>query len=285
MKTYYNLINQLEQNLVTLENQNSDIRYKSEQGIKLIKATLHQIMPLVIDKTFETPELEIEFFKIIKPQIFSKLIFYVKRFNIESKRPRGSNKEQAKYLNGHIKKLQNFFNNNLEFYNYYKVGATYLDHQYFIRDQMDIRLNIEAYHFFTDKQFSTSHDSTVSTVLAHDALIIYLKDEINKLITTNTMETIINPFHQDSELHWTGRYVEIVELAYALYATGKINNGNIDIKSVVLAVQKMFNIDNDNYYNTFTEVRSRKINPTKFIDLLKDSLQKYIDNLDDLNKK
>ena len=150
MKTYYNLINQLEQNLVTLENQNSDIRYKSEQGIKLIKATLHQIMPLVIDKTFETPELEIEFFKIIKPQIFSKLIFYVKRFNIESKRPRGSNKEQAKYLNGHIKKLQNFFNNNLEFYNYYKVGATYLDHQYFIRDQMDIRLNIDCLLYTSD---------------------------------------------------------------------------------------------------------------------------------------
>ncbi|RAJ25142.1 RteC protein [Gelidibacter algens] len=139
MNIYYNLINVLESKLHELEENPSDILQKTEQGVKLIKETLHQLMPLVIHKKFDDPATEIEFFKIIKPRVFSKLIYYVKRFNIESKRPKGSNKEQVKYLNNYIRRLQYFFNNNLEFYNYYKVGATYLDHQYFIRGSADIR--------------------------------------------------------------------------------------------------------------------------------------------------
>ncbi|WP_417943625.1 RteC domain-containing protein [Flagellimonas abyssi] len=39
------------------------------------------------EKPFPSKEDEIYFFKHVKPQIFSKLIYYIKLFNIESKRP------------------------------------------------------------------------------------------------------------------------------------------------------------------------------------------------------
>jgi len=99
---YHNLISELESKLYDLEENPSDIIQRTEQGVKLIKEALHQLMPMVINKKFENPFNEIEFFKIIKPRVFSKLIYYVKRFKIETKRPKGSNKAQIKYLNNHI---------------------------------------------------------------------------------------------------------------------------------------------------------------------------------------
>lgn len=215
---------------------------------------------------------EIYFFKNIKPQVFSKLIYYVKLFSIESKRPRSSNKSQVKYFNKHIDRLQNYFNDNLEFYHYYRRGATFLDSEYFIRGKANIRLFPDSLSFFADDKFSTSHDSTVATILAYDMLIIYLKTEIDKLENNNGMEANNNAFQKQSKLFWTGNKTDLIELIYALHSSGVINSGTADIKEVALICEQMFNVSLGDYYRTFLEIRSRKINQTKFIDKLKESL-------------
>jgi hypothetical protein len=244
----------------------------AEKGIDATKSALLKIRILVLENDFDTKESEIDFFKNIKPQVYSKLIYYVKLFNIESKRPRGSKKSQAKYLNNHIDRLQAFFNDNLEFYHYFRRGATTFDKQYFLRGQADIRLHSDAFHFFTDEQFSTSHDSTVATILAFDMLIVHLKKEIDKL-NSNGMETINSPNPiLSSKLFWTGSKTDLIELIYALHSSGTINSGTADIKQMASACEQIFNIDLGDFYRTFLEIRSRKINQTKFIDKLKESL-------------
>jgi hypothetical protein len=45
--------------------------------------------------------------------------------------------------------------------------------------------------------------------------------------------------------------------------------------------EQIFNIDLGNYYHTFIEIRSRKSNSTKFIDKLKESLLKRIEESDE----
>ena len=253
----------------------------TEQGIKITKDTLLTMRRIVLEENFKTNEEEIQFFKNLKPQVYSKLIYYVKLFNIESKRPRGSKKSQAKYLNNHIDRLQAFFNDNLEFYHYFRRGATTFDKQYFLRGQADIRLHSDAFHFFTDEQFSTSHDSTVATILAYDMLIVHLKKEIDKLENNNGMETIMQPFQKQSKLFWTGNKTDLIELIYALHSSGVINSGTADIKEMASACEQIFNIDLGDYYRTFLEIRSRKINQTKFIDKLKESLIKRIEDIDE----
>lgn len=88
-------------------------------------------------------------FQTCQAQIFSKLIYYARLFSIESKRPRGNNAAQIKYLQHQIDKLQAFFNDNLEFYNYYRRGAMSLDEQYFVRGNRDLRLPLESFHFWS----------------------------------------------------------------------------------------------------------------------------------------
>jgi hypothetical protein len=271
----------LEANLELIEAETNDILLKAEKGIKEAKLALEQLRNYITKTNFKNTSFEISFFKNTKPQVFSKLIYYVTLFNIEGKRPRGSRQSQIDYLNNHIDKLQIYFNDNLEFYHYYRRGATSLDKLYFVRGNENIRLFPDTFHFFTDKQFSTSHDSTVATIIAYDMIIIHLKKEIDKL-DNNGMETI-NSLNQtySTKLFWTGSKTDLIELIYALQSCGAINSGTADIKEMAAVCEQIFNIDLGNYYHTFIEIRSRKSNSTKFIDKLKESLLKRIEESDE----
>ena len=267
-------INQLELNI-------DDAITKAEEGIKIAKNTLKELRIYVIDSDFKNEKTEIKFFKQNKPKVYSKLIYYVILFNIESKRPRGSSKPQKKYFDYHINKLQNYFNDNLEFYQYFRRGGTSLDALYFVRGKDDIRLHPDNFHFFTDEKFSTSHDSTVATIMAYDILIVYLKQEIDKLENRNPMEAIM-PINQfSSKLFWTASKTDLIELIYALQNSGAINSGTADIKEMASLCEQIFNVDLGNYYHTFVEISPRKSNTTKFIDKLKESLIQRIDESDE----
>lgn len=265
----------------TLESEQEDILVKAEEGILVTKRALEQLRNNVVKRKFKDTTEEIYFFKNIKPQVFSKLIYYQKLFNIESKRPRSSKKSQIKYFNKHIDRLQNYFNDHLEFYHYYRRGGTSLDEHYFVRGKIDIRLFPDTFSFFIDDKFYTSHDSTVAIILAYDMLIVYLKTEIDKLENSNGVETVITSYQKQSRLFWTANKTDLIELIYALHSSGSINSGTADIKEMALACESLFDIDLGDYYRTYLEIRSRKINQTKFIDKLKDSLSTRMENADE----
>ncbi|KAF9658498.1 RteC domain-containing protein [Tenacibaculum sp. ZH5_bin.1] len=278
---YLKLLKQLDNQLEFLETEVEDVLSKAEEGVKITKRALEQLRTMVLKDNFKSIQNEIHFFKQVKPQVYSKLIYYTMLFNIESKRPRSSNKSQIKYFNKYIDKLQNYFNENIEFYHYFRRGATFLDEQYFLRGKADIRLYPESFAYFLDDKFSTSHDSTVATILAYDMLIVHLKKEIDKLENSNGMETVINPFQNQSRLFWTANKTDLIELIYALQSSGAINSGTADIKEMATACEHLFNIDLGDYYRTYLEIRSRKTNQTKFIDKMKDSLVTRMENADE----
>ena len=224
MKIIDKIIRELGASLDFLEAEKEEILDKAEEGILIVRRTLKLLRNYVIKRSFKDLNEEIHFFKNTKPYVFSKLIYYVKLFSIESKRPRSSNKSQIKYFNNHIDKLQDYFNDNLEFYHYYRRGAKFLDEEYFIRGKVDFRLFPDSLSFFTDDKFSTSHDTTVAKILAYDMLIIYLKREIDKLENKNNMETNYNAFKNQSKLFWTGNKTDLIELIYALHSSGSINS-------------------------------------------------------------
>ncbi|MFD0991137.1 RteC domain-containing protein [Mariniflexile jejuense] len=277
---YQELLSDFEAKLETLELRQDDILYKAETGINHTEKCIKQLRREVVLKGFQTTQEEIFFFKHIKPQILSKLIYYVKLFNIESKRPRSSIKYQVKYLNMQIDKLQLYFNDNLEFYHYYRRGASTLDELYFVRGQSDLRSPTESFHFFVDEQFSTCQDSTVATIMAFDMLIVYLQQEIEKLVMdADSPKTA--PMKQTSKLFWTGNNIDLVELIYALHSSGAINSGTADIKEIASMFEQLFNKDLGNYYHTFIEIRGRKSNKTKFMEQLIEGLNRRFDKADE----
>lgn len=282
MESYNQLIDDLEHKLKALEGEIENLYGLSEQSMVLCKEVLEQLRNDVRKRPFNTIKEEIEFYKVIKPKVVSYLMFYAKRLHIESKRPRIGKKAQIKYLKKHITALQKYFNNNYEFYLYHKSNSSHLDEHYFLPKNKTIRLNIDHCHFFSDGQFSTSHDMAVATIMANTRLIIYLKSEIAKLNDKNNMETTINPFKKQSNLKWTGTPTELVEMCYSLYASNRVNNGDADIIAILHGLEELFNIKIKDPYGTFSDIRGRKINLTVFMDSLKTALIRYMSDFDDL---
>ena len=278
---YDDILKKLDSELNVLEIEEEDILVRAEKGIKLAKQTLKKVRSIIVDYEFKTKSEEIHFFKCTKPKIYSKLIYYVKLFNIEGKRPRGSNKSQVKYLNNYIEKLQTYFNDNLDFYHYYRREATVFDEQYFLRGKADIRLFPDSFHFFVDEQFATSHDSTVATILAYDLLIVHLKREIDKL-ENNGNYASLRLLQSKTKITWTAHKIYLIELIYALHSTDVINNGTVDIKDIAYFVEKTFKVDLGDYYRAFLEIRMRKNGRTKFLDILKKQLTKRMDDTDNI---
>jgi len=256
-----------------------DILKKSEQSIYCISACLKQLKEYIRQNKFPNQEAEILFFKEIKPSVYSKLIYFVKIFNLESKRPNGSDKSQKKYLQNEIAKLEKFFTENLEFYQYMRNKMVYLDDKYFVRGKHDLHLYIDTFYFDADPEFSTSHDFKVAKILANDLLCVYLKSE---LATIDRKEYLANrqPQIVKGKYTWTDSKISLVELIYAIQTSGCINRGMIDIKEIALFVESVFGIDLGDFYRTYLEIKNRQ-NPPKFIDTLRDSLLKKIEQQDD----
>ncbi|MDF0709049.1 RteC domain-containing protein [Flagellimonas okinawensis] len=277
---YQKLLSEFEGQLDALEGGNGDVLFKAEKGIVLVEKCIRRLQKQVAEKDFETQADEIYFFKHVKPQIFSKLIYYVRLFNIESKRPRGNHTAQIKYLQHQIDRFQAFFNDNLEFYNYYRRGAMSLDEQYFVRGNRDLRLPLESFYFLIDDRFSTCQDGTVATIMAYDMLIVYLRKEVDDL--HNSIEPQKNtPMEKPSKLFWTGSKTDLVELLYALHASNSVNSGTIDIKEMASHFEHFYNVDLGNYYHTFIDIRSRKTSKTRFLDKLIAMLHQRMDTLDE----
>tara|TARA_R110002126_G_scaffold22865_8_gene81117 strand:+ start:14026 stop:14865 length:840 start_codon:yes stop_codon:yes gene_type:complete len=277
---FQELLTEFKDQLDELENGNGDILFKAESGIAQVEKYLKKLQVQISKNSFPSLKDEIYFFKHIKPQFFSKLIYYGRLFHIESKRPRGSNAAQIKYLKTQIKKLQIFFNDNLEFYNYYRRGAISLDEQYFVRGKRDLRLPLESFHFLIDVRFSTCQDGTVAIIMAYDMLIVYLQGEID-ILTINMDELNTKPMERPSKLFWTGSKTDLIELIYALHASNTINSGTVDIKELASHFEHFYNIDLGNYYHTFIEIRSRKTGRTKFLDKLIEMLKQRMEALDE----
>lgn len=263
------IIQELEEEIYWLTEKKDDQITWCEKAIDLILEKISGLKKVVLSKGFKNMKDEIHFFKTLKPQLVSKLIYYNAIYKIEMKRPHGGSKTVRKYLNKELDKLNSYFNNNLDFYKYYRTKSDVLDNKYFVRHNHDVKLSLDTYYFECDHSFSTSHDYKVAKIIGNDLILLYLEEQLLNIRKDNKL----NPM----TLTWTDNKVSLIELIYALYFIGVFNNGNADIKLIAKCLEKMFNVELGNFYHTFLELRNRKVNRTKFLDLLKENLLRKMD--------
>ena len=81
---------------------------------------------------------------------------------------------------------------------------------------------------------------------------------------------------------WTATKIAAVELGYAIYAAGVLNNGQADIKEIMTFMEASFQIDLGDYYRTYITMKDRKKDRTSFLNSLIKSLLKKMDEDDNL---
>lgn len=253
---------------------------KCESAIDIILKSIDAVKKIISKNSFKSDLEEVLFFKETKPQFTSKLIYYNMVYKIEMKRPNGGNRILKKYYHNELLKLKSFFDNELEFYQYYRSGSTYLDYKYFQRGKFDIKLALDSYYFEADTTFSTSHDFKVARILANDLIQLYLENQLVMIDNKDTSEK--SQRKPNIKLIWTGSKVALTELLYALHSEGVFNNGAVDLKNIAEYFEQVFEIDLGQYRRAFLEIRARKSDRTKFINSLNENLLKRMDNADDI---
>lgn len=279
LKFFISKLKSLESELEIINLEIDDTLTKNEKSIQICLTIIDDIKTHFKTLNLKNKEEEIYFFKVIKPKFSSKLIYHLKVYNIETYKPNGSNKIKRKYYESELKKIKSFFDNNLQFYRYYRTNNTYLDDKYFLRKKRDFKLKLDEHFFEYDDSFSTTHDFKIAQILANDLLQIHLEDRLTQLTIKEISVTseIVSP----SKFKWSASKIALIELIYALHSSNAINNGSSDLKEIADLFQDTFQINLGDYYRKFLEIRMRKTGRTKFLDSLKELLIKRMNEADE----
>ena len=86
-------------------------------------------------------------------------------------------------------------------------------------------------------------------------------------------------------LQWTGNAVELVELIYALYATGCINGGKASLKELAPVLYSFFGVESKDCYRFYTDIKRRKSDSrTYFLEKMQDKLNAKMRHDDELER-
>lgn len=269
------IINELNENLNFLNSESLSTITMLESAMGLCTLALLDIKKIVQIQGFNTRFEEIHFFKIIKPQVLSKLLYYNKLLAIESKKPKIFVLQES-YYKSMLLEHHKFFEENQMICHYFWEKECYLDEHYFLRTEGRYTIPFEIFIGCSDPDFSTQHDFTFSCIMAYENLIKYLQNELDKLYQPDA----ISEFYSRPSMKWTSMKIDLVELAYALHSSNSINNGNTDIKEITESLSKLFNVELDDYYRTYQDIRMRKTERIKFLEKMKLSLQHRLEYSD-----
>ena len=214
-----------ERKLKKIESSDLNILKKSLEASLVLGDAFQQLRNFISTYTFKNEAEEIEFFKIIKPRLYHRLIYYRKVYNIEMNRPVGVESQKA-YLIDEIKAINRYNTKRSDFVRYYRSGLTHLDSLYYLRGRIDTALYLESFHYERDPMFSTNADFKVAKLLANELLSAYLKGELEALEYVKTASTDSLP---SVRLTWQDSKTDLTELIYLL--DSKRSFGNVPLST------------------------------------------------------
>lgn len=272
------LKNRILQEVHKVEKMECGMKEKSELIIPLLEKRIEGLKIFISDYSFKDEAEEIYFFKEIKPQFLSLLVYYVEVYNIEMRIPAGSHDDKICHLSRVQSRIKYFFDMNIDFYQYYRTGSTYLDHLYFLRGKVDLPLHYDSFSFERNTSFSTCCDYKLAKILANEMLASYLDTELAKLAHGNNLAQTIHSLHSDAI--WTEKKNALGEIIYGIDTLESVNRGSIEIKELAAMLGKLFNVDMSDIYHVYLAIRNRKGDRTEYLNRMIKALNKRMDNAD-----
>ena len=260
---------------IALESENN--YQKAEGSYYVVEAALQKLKQFVLDFGFKDEHQEIRFFKEIKPGFLKELIYYVEIYHIEAQKPVGDPETVRAYIKTELARITLEFERHQFLYNYYRSRKTNYDQVLFMRSA-DNKILSPEYTLETDTRFSTAHSFNLSKLMAFEQLSSYLRQSLYLL--DNPLPVLSAVEGKKFKNVWTESKAALIELAYALHARGAVNNGRIEIKQIIADLEIFFNVQLGNFYRVYQGMRIRKKNRTAFLDTLKESLERKMDDAD-----
>jgi len=242
-----------------------------------LEPLLASLKERIVKEGFENQDEEIHFFRNVKPLLLGKLIYYNKVYRTETLCPVREGKIYHKYFLRLLQELKQEYKEQIcgsHFYRYYRSGRTDRDREYFTLGHINYRDGLSSYVFEIDRQFSTYYDSLVARLLANDYMHSYL---VGKIAPEEPNLIYPQSGEGSKDIFWTDSKNALIELIYALHASGVISHGKIGIRKITMVFQVLFSIPLGDVHHAFHRMKDRAGNRTIFLDQLKGALEQYMD--------
>ncbi|MEO6189614.1 MAG: RteC domain-containing protein [Saprospiraceae bacterium] len=244
-----------------------------QESIRISIRYLNELKKEFLSTRRLTDDIEINFFRFVKPKILSKIIYFSKLRNLLDQSKLTSIERNPKPFNKAIDKIKEFAHFNAHFIHYIDSKDKSLDPIYFMRYR-DIHLEFdEAYCIELDQDFTTGFDILLSIYLANKEL----KSDIISIFQ-NKDQILRSESNLSSRLKWTGSKIDLVEIIYAFHCSAQVNSGNASLTEISETFQKAFNIELGDIYRIFSQIKLRTSDPIRSLIHLSTSLSNHINN-------
>jgi hypothetical protein len=180
MRNYIQIADNLKRVLSRKEDFSDDLLAQTEYAIGQCKLGLKQLHELVSAVGFPDKKSEIFCFKVIKPRVYSQLLYFQAILEQESIRFSSNAFNYNLKLVVCQEKILLYFEEHRIDVGYFRYGCQHLDEKYFMRDEREIPSQLRNNLHLSDEQFYTWHDHTFSLFMVYDVLLEYIANEMLK---------------------------------------------------------------------------------------------------------
>jgi hypothetical protein len=268
-----------------------DIGFYQEMGIpatnrlsgalKSIKEIVLRLKTNVLHDGFKDEAQEIDFFKRQKPLFVSEQIYLTEYATIFLGKPSLSDSLLEAYYQEELKRLQMFINRFGFLYQCYKLEAGDLDSVLFLREAGPTGMLLPDMAD-ADPAFSTNGDHLWAKFMAYERLQLWLEEELKRLrgggVTGSARADDYPPAGAPGGVKWTGETINLVEIAYGIWLTGQLNNGQVSITEIVEFLEHAFRVRIGKPHRRWQGIASRKrLGYTRYIDEIKAAIEKRVE--------
>lgn len=265
------------------ESKNENPNAPANGILEIIQEYTSKLKELILDANFKDKEEEIIFFKYVKPQFISIQLYYLKLEELDLKGPKGNTKSARAFYEKELKKINEFFSHNRQMVDYCRSGAKEMDGLLFLRGIKSVPNWLVRLRADTDERFSTIADYQTSRILAFEKIQGHIIKYLNGLKSNAKPSDLREP---SFNLKWTGESINLIEIAYGIWLTGQINNGNATVSEIVRWLESSLEINIGRAYRRWTEISRRDdTTKTKYLDRMIEMINTRLVNEDDLKRQ
>ena len=245
-----------------------------KESLLLTSGKINEIKKEVLQNGFSSADEEIHFFKFVKPAFYALQIYEVDLYNLATNVPPGTGEMQKAFYEQELLYVFRLFRTHAFHYQYFRTGARELDAPYFTRDGRPCDIPVlELVDPFPG--FSTPLDYLFAKFIAAERLQQVLIDKLTHLYGGQTAKNT----KSGPKLKWTGDTINLVELAYGIWLTNQINDGQASMAEITRWLEEIFSVHIGDPNRRWQDIARRKsISPTKYLDLAISEINKRLDN-------
>ena len=237
-------------------------------GIEKVKDYLKELKVTRDKQKFNNNSDEIHYYKSIVPSFYKFLIYYVETYNREKSAQVIPASHLVEYYQEELNAIERFFKQNTFIYQYYLLKANDLDELYFLA-KLPVKSFLVPEVPDMGSYYGTNASFFFAKIMAHEMLRDYIQNKLIELkhLVNNPASNITN------KMVWTGESINLVEIAYGLWLTGQLNNGNASLNQIFYWLEKNLHIYIGKPQRRFVEIERRKrLSQTNFLDQMRNAL-------------